>query len=220
MAVASHARDAIRGLYFVTADVPALGRTHQGLAADATAGGARVVQFRHKPIGARRLEAAVAVRAVCRACGVLFIVNDDARLAVAVGADGLHVGQSDLGALDEWRAHEGGLLGVSVSTAEEAFTAVALGADYLGVGPVFATGSKHDAAPPIGLDGLQSIRETTALPLAAIGGIAEHNAADVLAAGADAICVISAVSHAPVPQVAARRLADIAASATSTRSAR
>ncbi|MDP2181439.1 MAG: thiamine phosphate synthase [Actinomycetota bacterium] len=204
--------DVIRGLYFVTADVPELGRTHEGLAVHAAAGGACIVQFRHKRFDARRLQAARAVRDVCSAFGALFIVNDDAALAVAACADGLHLGQSDLSALDEWRACGRGLLGVSVSTAKEAMVAVALGADYLGVGPIFATGSKDDAVPPIGLDGLRRVREAVGLPLAAIGGIAERNAADVLAAGGDAVCVISAVAHARDPHAAARRLADIAAS--------
>lgn len=216
MAAVTPTSVAVSGLYFVTADVPELGRTHEGLAAHAAAGGARVVQFRHKFLDARRFEAARAVRTVCAAFGALFIVNDDASLAVAVGADGLHVGQSDLSALSEWRAHGRGLLGVSVATAEEARAAVALGADYLGVGPIFATGSKDDAAPSIGLTGLRRIREAAGLPLAAIGGIAEHNAAEVLAAGADAICVISAIAHAHDPHAAARRLAHIAASAPST----
>lgn len=211
------ARREIGGLYFVTTDEPSLGRTHEGLAALAAAGGASVVQLRHKPVGARRLEAARAVRAVCDAFGALFIVNDDAALALAVRADGLHVGQSDLGELDTWRAHRRGLLGVSVSTPEEARAAVALGADYLGVGPIFATGSKDDAVAPIGLDGLRRISEAApCLPIAAIGGIAENNASAVLAAGADAICVISAVTRADDPQAAARRLAAIAAGVPTT----
>ena len=203
----------IEGLYFVTADVPELARTHEELAQYAAAGGASVVQLRHKADDGRRAEAAAAVRDVCAHHGALFVLNDDAVLAVALDADGLHLGQSDLSGLDEWRAHGRGLLGISVSSVEEARAAVSLGADYLGVGPIFATGSKDDAAAPIGLDGLARIRDAVDVPLAAIGGIAEHNAAAVLAAGADAICVISAISHAPDPHAAACRLAEIAASA-------
>lgn len=206
-------RDASRvsGLYFVTADVAHLERTHESLAQAAITGGARVVQFRHKVADARRLEAARAVREICRREGVLFIVNDDAELAVEVDADGLHLGQSDLGGVAVWRERmPHGLLGISVASVAEAREAVALGADHLGVGPIFATGSKDDAVAPIGLAGLARVREAVVMPLAAIGGISAENAADVLAGGADAICVISAIAHAHDPQTAARQLAEIA----------
>jgi thiamine-phosphate pyrophosphorylase len=206
-------RDASRvsGLYFVTTDVAHLERTHEGLAQAAIAGGARVVQFRHKVADARRLEAARAVREICRREGVLFIVNDDAELAVEVDADGLHLGQSDLGGVAAWRERmPHGLLGISVASVAEAREAVALGADHLGVGPIFATGSKDDAVEPIGLAGLARVREAVEMPLAAIGGISAENAASVLAGGADAICVISAIAHAHDPQTAARHLAEIA----------
>jgi thiamine-phosphate pyrophosphorylase len=173
-------------------------------------GGASVVQFRHKSDDARLRQGAIAVRQVCAAFSVTCIVNDSAALADDIDADGLHLGQSDLAQAAEWRGREGRLLGVSVSTPEQARRAVAMGADYLGVGPVFPTGSKADADPAIGLDGLRVIREAAGIPIAAIGGISEHNAAEVMGAGADAICVISAVSLAPDPLTAARRLVDIA----------
>jgi thiamine-phosphate diphosphorylase len=201
----------VSGLYFVTADVAHLQRTHESLALAAIAGGARVVQFRHKAADARRLEAARAVREICRREGVLFIVNDDAELAIEVDADGLHLGQSDLGGVAVWRERmPHGLLGISVASEVEARQAVALGADHLGVGPIFATGSKDDAVAPIGLAGLARVREAVEMPLAAIGGISAENAASVLAGGADAICVISAIAHAHDPQTAARHLAEIA----------
>jgi thiamine-phosphate pyrophosphorylase len=207
----------VSGLYFVTADVESLGRTHETLTVEAIAGGARVVQFRHKRRDARRAAAARAVRAVCSAGDVLFIVNDDAELAADVGADGLHVGQSDLAGIAVWREmRPDGLLGVSVASVAEAHEAIALGADHLGVGPIFATPSKDDATEPIGLAGLAAIREAVDVPLAAIGGITAENAADVFAAGADAICVISAISHAEDPRVAATELAQIAAGTADT----
>lgn len=202
----------MRGLYFVTADVDHLDRTHEGLAAEAIAGGARVVQFRHKQRDERRETAARAVRNACAEAWALFIVNDDAELAIQVRADGLHVGQSDLDGIAVWRERRpDGLLGISVASVEEAREAMALGADHLGVGPIFATGSKDDAVEPIGLAGLAAIREAVDVPLAAIGGITAENAADVLAAGADAICVISAISHAEEPWLAASELSGIAA---------
>jgi thiamine-phosphate diphosphorylase len=209
--VSLRATSQVRGLYFVTADVAHLGRTHEGLAHAAIAGGARVVQFRHKAADDRRRAAAHALRELCRREGALFIVNDDAELAAEVDADGLHLGQSDLGGLSVWRERKPrGLLGISVASVEEARAAVALGADHLGVGPGFATGSKVDAVAPIGLAGLARVREAVEVPLAAIGGISAENAASVLAAGADAICVISAIAHAHDPQSAARQLAEIA----------
>ncbi len=200
----------VRGLYFITTDAPELGRSHAELAALAAAGGASIIQFREKERDRRRAEAAAAVQAVCRSYAVPFVVNDDLGLAEELDAHGLHLGQSDLAQLQGRRLPGGRALGISVSSVGQARRAVELGADHLGVGPIFATGSKADAEPSIGLDGLREIRAAVDLPLAAIGGISEDNAADVLAAGADAICVISAVAHAPDPLAAARRLSDIA----------
>jgi thiamine-phosphate pyrophosphorylase len=222
------AANRVRGLYYITSDVPERDRTHEGLAALAAAGGATVVQFREKsPGGPRREEAARAVRDVCRDAGALFIVNDDPSLACELGADGLHLGQSDLDQLDEWRrliglSAEAGearacLLGISVASVAEASRAVRMGADYLGVGPVFATPSKADAGAPIGLDRLRAIRAAVDVPLAAVGGVGEANAAAVLAAGADALCVMSAISAADDPRAAARSLVALCAGAAGNR---
>ncbi|MBI5231051.1 MAG: thiamine phosphate synthase [Coriobacteriales bacterium] len=200
----------IRGLYFVTAEDLELGRSHDALAKQALEGGARVVQYREKRRPARYVETALAVRDACRAAGALFVVNDDAQLAVDLDADGLHLGQSDLGQLDRGALPESMVLGISASSLAQAEHACSLGADYLGVGPVFATPSKHDAAPPMGIDGLAAVRQAFDVPIAAIGGVSHENAADVLAAGADAICVISAISRAEDPRAAARLLADLA----------
>lgn len=207
----------ISGLYFVTADCPQHGRTHADLARQAVAGGARVVQYREKARTARYLEAALAVREVCSEFGVLFIVNDDPELAKAVNADGLHLGQSDLHRLPGGGWDGRALLGISVSTVAEACRAVEQGASYLGVGPIFATPTKPDAAQPIGLEGLREIREAVKTPIAAIGGLHEGNAAAVAAAGADAICVVSAIALAANPTGAAKKLAEIVASAATAR---
>lgn len=204
----------LAGLYVITAELPALGRTHEGLAALALAGGARLVQFREKRRDAPgRRAAAAAVRRLCRRFGALCIVNDDPALAEEIDADGLHLGQSDLDALAAWprRGKRPRLLGISVATVAEARRAVALGADYLGVGPVFATPSKADAGAPIGLAGLRAIRAAVDLPLAAVGGVCAANAEALLAAGADALCVISAVATAPDPQAAAQALTELCA---------
>jgi thiamine-phosphate diphosphorylase len=121
--------------------------------------------------------------------GVTFVVNDDVDAAIALGADGVHLGQSDPGAE---RAHEAGLLlGRSVTTLEEALAAEA---DYLGAGPVWATPSKTDAAPPLGLDGLRAVCAAVSIPVIAIGGIDASNARACIEAGAAGVAVIRAAT--------------------------
>jgi thiamine-phosphate pyrophosphorylase len=121
--------------------------------------------------------------------GVTFVVNDDVDAALALGADGVHLGQGDEGAV---RAREAGLLlGRSASTAAEA---VATDADYLGVGPVWETPSKSDAEPPIGLAALAAIAAAVSVPVVAIGGIDASNAAACIAAGAAGVAVIRAAT--------------------------
>lgn len=214
----SAARSPISGLYFVTADRAEPGRTHAELARQAAQGGARVIQYREKDrsrSGAGGyVEAALAVRDVCREFGVTFIVNDDPELACEVGADGLHLGQDDLG--------DGGwpqtvLSGISVATLDEALDAVGRGADYLGVGPIFATPTKPDAVDPIGLEALREIRQAVDVPIAAIGGLCEDNVGDVMSAGADAVCIVSAIALAADPIRAARGLAKAADRATAAK---
>jgi len=197
----------IRGLYFITASHPQRGRDHADLAAAAIKGGARIVQFRDKELrGEEFVRQATVVRDVCRGYGVAFVINDDAKVAMELRADGLHLGQSDLAGLAVWRPKWKAFLGISAATLAEALGAVEAGADYLGVGPVFPTGSKADAAPPIGLEGLRAICSAVDVPVAAVGGIGPKEIAGVVAAGADAVCVISAVSHASDPRAAAATL--------------
>jgi thiamine-phosphate pyrophosphorylase len=151
----------------------------------AVAAGATVVQLRVK--AAR--EQVLAAGAGFRELGVTFVVNDDVEAALALGADGVHLGQGDEGA-EKARA-AGLLLGRSAATLEQALEAEA---DYLGVGPVWATPSKADADPPIGLEGLREIAAATATPVIAIGGIDGTNAADCIRAGAVGVAVIRAAT--------------------------
>jgi thiamine-phosphate pyrophosphorylase len=151
----------------------------------AVAAGATVVQLRVK--AAR--EQVLAAGARFRELGVTFVVNDDVEAALALGADGVHLGQGDEGA-EKARA-AGLLLGRSAATLEQALEAEA---DYLGVGPVWATPSKADADPPIGLEGLREIAAATATPVIAIGGIDGTNAADCIRAGAVGVAVIRAAT--------------------------
>jgi thiamine-phosphate pyrophosphorylase len=173
------------------------------------AGGAPMIQLRAKEASAREM-AGLARRllAETRAAGALFLVNDRVDVALAVGADGAHIGADDL-PLEAARAivPRGFLLGRSVDSAAEAAAAARAGADYLGVGPVFATGSKSDAGPVVGLEGVRAACEAAGgVPVVGIGGIDAGNAAAVGEAGAAGVAVISAVMRAPDPRAAVERL--------------
>jgi thiamine-phosphate pyrophosphorylase len=159
--------------------------------AQAAAAGATVVQLRIK--GAPTAQVVEAGRAL-RALPVTFVVNDDVDAAVALEADGVHLGRSDGGA--ERALAAGLMLGLSASSVEEAVDAEARGAAYIGAGPVWATPSKVDADPPIGLGGLAAICRAVSVPVVAIGGIDPSNAADCIRAGAAGVAVIRAAADA------------------------
>ena len=173
------------------------------LAAD---GGATVIQLRIKNASTDELVArGRAVADVARAAGITFVVNDDVEAAIALEADGVHLGRTDTG---RERAREAGLLlGLSASSVDEARATVEQGADYVGAGPVWSTPSKTDADAPTGLDGLAAICDAVRVPVVAIGGIDATNAADCIAAGARGVAVIRAVADAR----AVRRAVDDAA---------
>ncbi|WP_042200701.1 thiamine phosphate synthase [Paenibacillus camerounensis] len=175
-------------------------------------GGITLFQFREKGPGA--LTGAAAVRlgrqlqAVCRAHGIPFIVNDDIGLAETLDADGVHVGQEDepAGSIRR-RLGTDKIVGVSAHTPEEARQAIADGADYLGVGPVYPTSSKDDARAVQGTQVIEQLRLSGfGIPLVGIGGITADNVAPVIRAGADGISVISAISAAAEVKEAASRL--------------
>jgi thiamine-phosphate pyrophosphorylase len=156
-------------------------------------GGATVVQWRLKDMPTLDVvERGRSTRSLCARHGVTFVVNDDVEAALMLGADGVHLGRADEGA--ERAKEHGLLLGLSASSVEEA-TAATL-ADYVGAGPVWATPSKADADPPIGLDGLAAICRTVRVPVVAIGGIDASNAADCIRAGAAGVAVIRAARDA------------------------
>jgi thiamine-phosphate pyrophosphorylase len=167
----------------------------------AAEGGATVIQLRLKNLPtAEVVERGRAVREAARAAGVTFVVNDDVEAALALGADGVHLGRDDDG---RERARAGSLiLGISASEVEEALVGVEAGAGYIGAGPVWATPSKTDADEPIGLDGLATICGAVSVPVVAIGGIDASNAADCIAAGARGVAVIRAVSEAQAVRAA------------------
>jgi len=176
---------------------------------EAISGGVTMVQLRDKGPGRSTREVyedGLALRALCAARGVPLVVNDRLDLALALKADGLHLGQGDLPAA---RARElwprGAMLGISASNVAEAIAAGRDGADYIGVGAVFPTASKGDAELS-GLAELGRIVAAVSIPVVAIGGITVGNARRVMATGCDGIAVISAIWAAPDPRAAAARL--------------
>ncbi|TMK70724.1 MAG: thiamine phosphate synthase [Actinobacteria bacterium] len=159
----------------------------------AVEGGATVVQWRLKDVSTLDVvERGRATRSLCARHGAAFVVNDDVEAALMLGADGVHLGQGDEGA--ERAKEHGLLLGLSASSADEAISGTL--ADYIGAGPVWATPSKADADPPIGLDGLRAICEAVAVPVVAIGGIDASNAGECIRAGAAGLAVIRAAHDA------------------------
>jgi thiamine-phosphate pyrophosphorylase len=179
----------------------------EAVVAAAARGGATCVQLREKQLDTRLfVERARALKALLTPLGVPLIINDRIDIALAVGADGVHVGQSDMAAADVRRLMPHALVGLSVENAAQVRAAARCPVDYLGVSPVFSTPSKPDAAPALGLDGLRALRALTRLPLVAIGGIDLDNAAQVMAAGADGLAVVRALCAAPDPAAAAQAL--------------
>ncbi|MCI0494509.1 thiamine phosphate synthase [candidate division KSB1 bacterium] len=196
-------------LYVITDETLSKGRSHAEIARLAIEGGADVIQLRDKSASSRKLyEDALAIRKITRQANVIFIVNDRLDIALAVDADGVHVGQKDMPALV---AHQligkNKILGVSAETVDEAVQAEKDGADYLGVGPIFeARATKPDAGEPMGLFLLRQVRQKCQVPIIAIGGINQNNAKEVIQAGADGIAVISAIVAADDVSAASREL--------------
>jgi thiamine-phosphate pyrophosphorylase len=195
-------------LYLVTDRALSHGRTTGDIVREAVAGGATCVQLREKNIGTREfIEAAQALLAGLRPLGVPLIINDRVDVALAVGADGVHLGQRDMPVADARRlGPPAWIIGVSAESLADAIRAEKEGADYIGVSPVFATPTKTDAAPPLGLAGLRTIRAAVKIPLVAIGGIHAENAREVIRAGADGLAVVSAIVSAASPREAAAAL--------------
>ena len=206
-------------LYLVTDAPLSLGRSHRQVVEAAIAGGVTVVQYREKGATTRRMvEEAHGLRELCRRRAVPFIVNDRLDVALAVDADGLHVGQDDLPAsLARRLIGRGKLLGVSAESPEEAVRAQADGADYVGASPIFATPTKPDAPPPLGIEGLRLIAAAVSIPVVAIGGINRDNAAAMVEAGAAGIAVVSALVSAEDVESAARSLYAVVAKAKRTK---
>ena len=186
------------------------------LAARCVRGGATLVQLRNKHSETRALiEEARAIKQALAPFAVPFVVNDRVDVAMASGADGVHLGQDDMAVEDARRLlGVNAIIGLSIKSVEEADAARLDLVDYVGSGVVYATSSKQQKDAPIGPAGLARViaalrRRVPALPVCGIAGIDASNAAEVIAAGADGVAVISALSLVPSPETAARQLRDI-----------
>lgn len=202
------------------------GRKLEDIARAVVQGGATLVQLRDKAGPTlRQIEEARAIKAALAGTFVPFLINDRVDVALAAGADGVHVGWDDMPVADA-RALLGreAIIGLSVKTPEQAKAAPLDLLDYVCIGGVFETQSKDNPQPPVGTTGFAELAaiirgRKPAMPAGAIAGIDESNAAQVIAAGADGVAIISALSLAPDPQAAAQKLRDIVDAALSQRGA-
>jgi thiamine-phosphate pyrophosphorylase len=195
-------------LYLVTDRGLAAGRSVEEIVASAVRGGVTAVQAREKRLPTPDfVAAALRLKLLLARSGAPLIINDRIDVALAAGAAGVHLGQSDASPSEARRLlGPEAIIGLSVETMDQVRAAEGENIDYLGVSPIFTTPTKTDAGPGWGIEGLRRLRAATRLPLVGIGGISAANAAAVLEAGADGIAVVSAIMSAPDPETAAREL--------------
>lgn len=176
----------------------------------AVLGGATMVQLRDKQATtAEMIATGLQLKAALSGAGVSLIVNDDVEAALAIGADGIHVGQEDMNATEvRKRVGDRLILGLSVETEDLARRVDPAVVDYVGVGPVFATGTKPDHKQPIGFEGLARIVAASPIPAVAIGGVKVQHVEEIFRAGAKGLAVVSAICGSPDPQAATRLIAD------------
>ena len=195
-------------LHLVTDRSLSQGRPLVEVVAEAVAGGVTCVQLREKDCSTREfLQEALALKELLQPLMVPLIINDRVDIALAVGADGVHLGQSDM-PISHARRLLGPncLIGISAESVDHAVEAEQQGADYIGISPVFSTPTKTDTAPALGLEGIRQIRELVRIPLVGIGGINLTNARQVLASGADGVAMVSAIMAAASPRLAAKAI--------------
>jgi thiamine-phosphate pyrophosphorylase len=200
----------LRGLYVILDPAVAGDRDLAHIAAEAIAGGARIIQWRDKTREkGLQLHELAAIAAVCQENEVPLIINDDVDVALVVEAAGVHLGQKDLPVADVRQIVPAGwIIGASTNNIEEARRAVADGASYVSVGNLFGTTSKDDTRPAT-LEMLHAVKAAVSVPVCAIGGINASNVRSVIDTGADIASVISAVVAADDPRAAAAELAAV-----------
>jgi thiamine-phosphate pyrophosphorylase len=198
-------------LYLVTDQKLCLGRELIEVVMEAVAGGVCIVQIREKDSDTRDFfQLATAMKKSLEKTNVPLIINDRVDVAIAVDADGVHVGQTDLPcAVVRDMIGPEKILGVSINTFEQIDEAHKLNIDYLSLSPVFPTPTKPDTTPAFGIEGLKKARHMTSRPLMTIGGIDKTNLKDIVDTGMDGVAVVSAICSAPSPRMAARELAEI-----------
>lgn len=202
-------REALK-VYFIMGSPNCKGKPAQVLK-EAIEGGITLFQFREKGIGAltddSKYELAKELQQICKEHQIPFIINDDIELAIALNADGVHIGQEDEDVANVRKKIGDKIIGVSVHSYEEAMAALGGGADYFGIGPVYPTKTKEDAKPSNGTKLIQELRmKEVTIPIVGIGGITAENAGAVIKAGADGVSVITAISHADDVTEAAKSL--------------
>ena len=187
-------------LYFICGTTTCLGKDLYTVVEDSLKGGITLFQFREKGKGAlegkEKLKLAVKIQDLCKKYNVPFIVNDDIELALEIDADGVHVGQDDLGVDEIRKLMPNKIIGLSIGNEEELKQSKVEYVDYVGVGPVYVTQSKDDAGGAIGYEGLELMRKLLPqMPLVAIGGIQTQHIKDVMKTNVDGVSIISAISY-------------------------
>lgn len=195
------------GLYLVTSQSLSAGRTTAAIVQEALAGGVRLVQLREKELPLREfVRLAGQVRAMTEAVGALLIINDRVDVALAVGADGVHLGQDDFPVPEARRLAPDLIIGASTHSVEESLRAQNEGASYINIGPVFPTRTKAWAGEFLGLEGIRRVAAVTRIPFTVMGGIKPEHIPVLLAAGARTVALVTAVTAADDPCRAARDL--------------
>ena len=198
-------------LYLVTDRGLSRGRTTIQIVEAALCGGVTCVQLREKTCSTREfITQALSIKDHLKRHDVPLIINDRVDIAQAVNADGVHLGQNDM-PIETAKAilKDSMIIGISAESLEDAVQAEKDGADYIGVGPIYATSTKTDTAYPLGLEGLREIRKSVKIPLVGIGGLNRENAGEVINNGADGVAVVSAIVAADNPEKVARELKKI-----------
>jgi thiamine-phosphate pyrophosphorylase len=195
-------------VYLVTDRVLSMGRSTRSVVEAAVRGGVSAVQLREKECETRQFyEECLMIRDFLKSSRVPLIINDRIDIALAVDADGVHVGQQDMPVrVARKLLGPGKIIGLSVTRPEEINEEAEAYADYLAISPVFFTTTKEDIATPWGLEGIKRARSMTDHPLVAIGSIKHDNARDVILAGAQSVAVVSGIVSAPDPEAATRDL--------------
>ena len=201
-------------VYFILGSTNCYGKSASEVLAKAINGGITMFQFREKGVGSlqgsEKYTLAEELQYLCKKANVPFIVNDDVDLALAINADGIHIGQEDEAAQVVREKIKDKILGISVHNLHEAKQAIEAGADYFGVGPIFPTKTKEDTNEVQGVKVITEFRaKGIMIPIVGIGGITHENAASVIEAGADGVSVISAISQEDHVELAARKIRDI-----------